>query len=379
MTITINQTTLSKALALIGKAIPTRSSMPILSCVHMGADGDHLCLTGYNREFMIRLWLKAKIDEDFAICAPHKLLAEYINQQSGSVQMRVKTSTLELLLSCGLSTATIKGMNPQDFPLPPTMGSLALPYTIQSDLLGEMIDQVTFATSKDESRPVMMAVEVTLGSSGTKMAAVDGYRLAIRSSGETAPGDPKALIPYKTLDVLSSVIASAGQIGETALQVDDNHFAVDLKGSGSTFDRTMFLGELIDAKYPDYSVIIPKSRETTMIIDRAELLRACQTAMIFARENANIIRIEVGSDLVSLRAVSDEMGESLIELPAKVNGPELTINFNGKYLIEHLSHTHTQQIVIEFTRPTRPALIRPADMEDGEEYLQVIMPMHPPR
>lgn len=116
-----------------------------------------------------------------------------------------------------------------------------------------------------------------------------------------------------------------------------------------------------------------------MIIDRAELLRACQTAMIFARENANIIRIEVGSDLVSLRAVSDEMGESLIELPAKVNGPELTINFNGKYLIEHLSHTHTQQIVIEFTQPTRPALIRPADMEDGEEYLQVIMPMHPPR
>lgn len=379
MTITINQTTLSKALDRIGKAISTRSSMPILSCVHMGADGDHLCLTGSNREFMIRLWLKAKIDEDFAICAPHKLLAEYINQQSGSVQMRVKNSTLELLLSCGKSTATIKGLDPLDFSSSGAVGSLALPYTIQSDLLGEMIDQVTFATSKDESRPTMMAVEVTLGSSGTKMSATDGYRLAIRSSGETKPGDPKALIPYKTLDALSSVIASAGQIGEAALQVDDNHFAVDLKGNGLAFDRAMFLGELIDAKYPDYSAIIPKSHEIVVVMDREELLKAVRTSMIFAKENADIVRVDIGKDRVSLRAISNENGESLIELPAQVNGSDLSISFNGRFLIEHLSHISTPQIVIKLSLSTRPATIRPADLASGEEYLHVIMPMHPPR
>jgi DNA polymerase-3 subunit beta len=141
----------------------------------------------------------------------------------------------------------------------------------------------------------------------------------------------------------------------------------------------MFLGELIDARYPDYSVIIPKSHEIVVVMDREELLKAVRTSMIFAKENADIVRVDIGKDRVSLRAISNENGESLIELPAQVNGSDLSISFNGRFLIEHLSHISTPQIVIKLSLSTRPATIRPADLAAGEEYLHVIMPMHPPR
>ena len=140
--------------------------------------------------------------------------------------------------------------------------------------------------------------------------------------------------------------------------------------------------QLIDGRFPDYQGIIPKSHDTRTVVNTAELLKAARVAFLFARENNNIIRLTVipgnGDDEGQLRltATSMEMGDSVNDIDAMVDGDEIEISFNAKYLIDVLTQMEQPQIVLDTTQSTRPGALRPVGVGD-EEYLHVIMPMHP--
>jgi DNA polymerase-3 subunit beta len=150
------------------------------------------------------------------------------------------------------------------------------------------------------------------------------------------------------------------------------------------FHRVELVSQLIDARFPDYKAIIPKSYTTRTTVDTAALLKAVRVAILFARDNANIVRMHVSppngdkGGQVKLTATSTEMGDNVNEIDALVEGQDLDIAFNAKYLMDVLSQIEQPQVVIETTQPTRPGAIRPVGMGE-EEFLHVVMPMHPPR
>ncbi len=141
---------------------------------------------------------------------------------------------------------------------------------------------------------------------------------------------------------------------------------------------------MIDARFPDDRAIIPKTHTTRTVVDTAALLKAVRVAFLFARDNANIIRLAVvpgngeKEGQVRLTASSQEMGDNVNELDALVEGTDLEIAFNARYLIDVLSQIDQPQVVIETTQSTRPGAIRPVGLGE-EEFLHVVMPMHPPR
>lgn len=150
------------------------------------------------------------------------------------------------------------------------------------------------------------------------------------------------------------------------------------------FHRVELVSELIDARFPDYRATIPKNYNTRTVVDTASLLKAVRVALLFARDNANIIRVSVmpgngeNTGQVRLTATSAEMGDNVSDIDAMVEGDTLEIAFNAKYLIDLLSQVDQPQVVLETTQPTRPGALRPVGMGE-EEFLHVIMPMHPPR
>ena len=158
----------------------------------------------------------------------------------------------------------------------------------------------------------------------------------------------------------------------------------NLEGKAGSFHRVELASQLIDARFPDYRAIIPKTHTTRTVVDTAALLKAVRVANLFARDNANIIRVRIdpsdgaGNGHMSLTATSAEMGDNINEIDAMVEGQDLEIAFNAKYLIDVLSQIDQPQVVIETTQPTRPGTIRPVGMGE-EEFLHVVMPMHPPR
>lgn len=410
MQVSCFQENLAKGLALVSRAVSLRNAMPVLGNILLEAKGNQLRLAATNREIGINCWISAKVTDEGAITVPARLLSDFVNKlppERIDLALAVRTQTLHL--HCARYMAEIKGIDAYEFPLIPTVGAAAngakqesagiveIRDGVQLQLglsgLRKMIEQVTFAAATNESQPVFAGVEVSVKSNGATgklfMAASDGHRLSLRS----VPLDDiegvqafTVIVPARNLGELARISADADPTRPVRVVVtqERNQILFQLWGKSQeqrgTFQRVELVSELIDARYPDYRAIIPKSRRTRTVVDTAALLNAVEVAFLFARDNANIVHLRLLPDRgqIRLTATSQEMGSNSSELDAVVEGDEIELAFNAKYLIDVLSQIDQPQIVLETSQSTRPGLLRPVGVAE-EEFLHVLMPMHPPR
>jgi len=357
--------------------------MPVLGNVLLDAT-DGLRLAATNRKIGINCWIAADVSEVGSTTIPARLLSEFINSLPNErVAMDLEQTTETLGLTCAKHSANIKGINAFEFPLIPTYqpeptnseaptvtGDV---YTVASNALASLIDSVTFAASQDENRPTLTGVETTFEDGRLTMAATDGYRLSMRSVEASTGAGTTIIIPGRSLSEVARIAADA--TGEITAIVSANRNQVLFSAtSAKEWQRVDIISELIDARFPDYRATIPKSHNTRCTVDASALLKAVRVAMLFARDNANIIRCTVLPDgLFRIAATSAEIGDNVSEIECNVEGAEINIAFDGRELSDALSHVTTAQVVIETTQPTRPGTLRPVGDSD---YLMVIMPMN---
>ncbi|RIK29815.1 MAG: DNA polymerase III subunit beta [Chloroflexi bacterium] len=402
MRVSCFQENLAKGLSIVGRAVSTRSTMPVLGNILLEAKDNQLRLAATNREIGINCWIGAKVEDEGAITVPARLLSEFVNSlppERIDMELAVRTQTLSL--NCARYSANMKGIDAFDFPLIPTAGDGAedsataqvidgVRLELEPAGLRRMIEQVAFAASSDESRPTLTGVEVKFKDDRLAMAATDGYRLSIRSTrlSQGLVTEPlTVIVPAKSLGELARISADADENRPVLVIVTQarNQILFQLWGKGEEgrggYHRVELVSELIDAKFPPYEGIIPKTHTTRTVVDTAALLKAVRVAFLFARDNANIVRVNVlpgDGGQVRLTATSNEMGDSVNEIDALVEGEELDIAFDARFLIDVLGQIDQPQVVLETTQPTRPGAIRPVGMGE-DEFLHVIMPMHPPR
>ncbi|MFN8440243.1 MAG: DNA polymerase III subunit beta [Caldilineaceae bacterium] len=391
------QENLVKGLSIVGRAVSSRSTLPVLGNILIEAKDDQLRLAATNLEIGVNCWLGAKVEDEGSITVPARLLTEFVSSlppERIDMDLSVRTQTLHL--SCARYEANMKGIDAADFPNLPTMdgddNSTLQGATLELDPLGlrKMVEQVVFAASSDESRPTLTGVEVKFDNGRMSMAATDGFRLSLRGTAVEGlkNGEPlNVIVPSRSLAELARISADADETQPVKVIVTQARNQIlfqiwgkqDVKGS---FHRVEMASQLIDARFPDYRGIIPKNFTTRTVVDTASLLKAVRVAFLFARDNANIIKVAIAPSngthggQIKLTATSNEMGDNVSEIDAMVEGQELEIAFNAKYLIDVLSQIDQPQIVIETTQPTRPGTIRPIGMGQ-EEFLHVVMPMQP--
>jgi DNA polymerase-3 subunit beta len=400
MRISAHQENLSKALSIVSRAVSSRSTMPVLSNILLEATGNQLRLAATNREIGITCWIGAKVEDEGAITVPARLLSEFVNSlPPEQITMDLKVSTQALHLKCARFSANMKGIDAYEFPLIPTMqpqpeGSETLTiegarFELPAAGLRKMIDQVIFAASSDENRPTLTGIETTFDSDCLTMAATDGYRLSVRSLPLTGSAADKqtVIVPARSLGELARISADANDAEPVQVLITAKRNQVlfsmvgkpDVRGA---FQRVELVSELIDARFPDYRATIPKNYNTRTTVDTAALLKATRVALLFARDNANIVRLELvpptadHKGYMRLSANSSEMGDNVSDLDASVDGKQLEIAFNAKYLIDLLSQVEQPQVLLETTEGTRPGAWRPVGMNGGE-FLHVTMPMNP--
>ena len=419
MRVSCLQENLAKGLSIVGRAVASRSTLPVLGNILLEARDNQLKLAATNFEITISCWIGAKVEDEGAITVPARLLGEFVNSlPSGQIKMELEVRTQTLALQCARYNATLKGIDAADFPIIPTAAASAAPdgamaaeshadgneerlveflegtnIELEVDGLRKMIDQVIFAASTDDSRPTLTGVEVCFKGDRLAMAATDGYRLSLRSvrlEQAQLESDLTVIVPARSLGELARIAADADAESPVRVVVTEarNQIlfqltgkSVDAKGGG--FHSVELVSQLIDARFPDYSAIIPQGYETRTVVDTAELLKAARVSYLFARENANIIRLAVipnggNSGQMRLTATSADMGDSVNEIDVMVEGSGLEIAFNAKYLIDVLSQIDQPQIVLETSEATRPGTLRPVGMGE-DEFLHVVMPMHPPK
>ncbi len=404
MRVSCFQENLAKGLSIVGRAVSSRSTLPVLGNILLEAKDNQLRLAATNLEIGINCWIGARVEDEGAITVPARLLTEFVNSlppERIDMELAVRTQTLHL--QCARYDANIKGIDAAEFPIIPTVDNGNGPeetaevlegstIALETTGLRKMIDQVIFAAATDESRPTLTGVEVAFKGDRLTMAATDGYRLSVRSVELDHPFQEEitVIVPARSLGELARVLADADDEQPVQVTVTQarNQILFRVQGKGNqargAFHKVDIVSQLIDARFPDYRAIIPKSYQTRTVVDTQELLKAVRVAHLFARDNANIVRLKViptngeKPGAVQLIATSAEMGDNVNELDALVEGDELDIAFNARYLIDVLSQIDQPQVVLETTQPTRPGAIRPVGM-GTEEFLHVVMPMHPPR
>ncbi len=368
------QENLAKGLAIVGRAVATRSTLPVLSNVLMATDEGRLKLSATNLEVGISCWIGAKVEEDGATTIPARLLSDFVNSLPPErIDAELVTRTQTLNLKCSNYEANIKGIDAQEFPIIVALSEDS-GISLEPATLREMISQVSFAAAMDESRPVLTGVLAEISSDNLTMAAADGFRLSVRNAelSESAPSSSSVIIPAKALQELARV--SAEEDEPIRMTIASNRSQVYFR-----MTNIDLVSQLVEGNFPDYKQIIPQSSATHIVVDADEMLKAVKIASFFARDAANVVRVRVTpgeqgiGGRVTVMATSAELGDNVTEIDAAVDGDPIEIAFNARYLTEVLSVIGTSQVALETTSPSSPGVIRPVG---DERFVHVIMPMH---
>ncbi len=388
MKVSCLQENLAKGLSIVGRAVASRSTLPVLSNVLLATDNGQLKLSANNFELGINCWVGAKVEKEGAITVPARLLAEFVNSLPPErIDMQLDEETQTLNLICDRFESNIKGIDAQEFPAVATATEDDIAIKLDPESLRTMIKQVVFAAATDESRPVFTGVLLKFDEDALTMVAADGFRLSVK----TTPLNQNAAATLADLGLDnggagSSLIIPARALMELARVSVDQEQPIDLIVTPArrqvlfNLQDIELVSQLIEGDFPDYNRIIPKMHTTRSVMDTASLLKAVRISHLFARDAANIVRLEIapsGDELmngrITLVATSAELGDNVADLDASIEGEAVEIAFNAKYLIDVLSIIDSPQIALETSTPSSPGVFR---VIGDENFTHVIMPMH---
>jgi DNA polymerase III subunit beta len=375
MRVTVLQENLARGLSIVSRAVSPRSTLPVLSNILIATDEGRLRLSATNLELGITCWIAARIDEEGSTTVPARTLGDLVNTLPGDqVQLTLDVKSQNLHVKGGTSNNDIKCIDAQEFPPMPVP---EMDGAIQLNVVDfkEMIQQVAFAASTDEARPVLMGVLVHVDKDKVTMAAADGFRLSVRRALLSNPAQQplNVIIPARALNELARVASD----GEEPI------YMVVPKNRGQVIFRVKdveVVSQLIDGTFPDYQQIIPRSYKSRTLVSTSSLLKACKQAEIFAREGSNVARLDIKQSKgemqpseVEISAISEETGKNETIVEATVDGGSLLIAFNVKFLREALEVIKTPNVALETSAANAPGVVRPVG---DDNFLHVIMPMH---
>jgi len=373
MKVSVSQQQLAHGLSMVSRAVSPRSTLPVLGNVLLATDEGRLRLAATNLELGISCWIGAQVGEEGSITVPARLLSDLVNNlPSDTVHLNVNMSTFTLKVRCGTSSTEIKGIDAQEFPPMPASDPKEGIHMKVGDFK-EMIQQVAFAASSDEARPVLQGVQTTVSSSAITLAATDGFRISVRKTElpEPAPRQFSMIIPARALNELARV----AQDGEGTVSL------ITPPGRGQVIfnlEHVEVVSQLIDGNFPDYKVILPRNFKTHTIVSTAAFLKACKQAEIIARNGNNVVRLNLQKyddrpGEIEVSAQTEETGSSENKIDANVEGPGLVVALNVKYLREVLEVVKTPNLVLESNDNKSPVQIQ---CVGDENFQHVIMPMH---
>jgi DNA polymerase III subunit beta len=374
MKVSVLQENLAHGLSIVSRAVSPRSTLPVLANVLLATDDGRLRLSATNLELGITCWIGAKIEDEGSTTVPARTFNDLVNTLTDQrVDLELAVRTQKLNVRSGASDTTINCIDAQEFP-PMPVSDAAEGIQINVADLKEMIHQVVFAASTDEARPVLTGVQLKVDEDSITLSAADGFRLSVRSSelSSPAPRPVNAIIPARALSELARVAGDGNQTVTMMLPQGRNQVIFRMKD-------IELVSQLIEGAYPDVQQIIPANYATRTVLSTNSFLKACKQAEIFARESSLIARIKInpGGELqpgtVEISGQSEETGSNQNIVDASIEGKEVLIAFNVRFLREVLDVIRTPNVALETTSETSAGVVRPV----GEDnFTHVIMPMH---
>ena len=365
MKVTALTENLKRTLGIVSRGVSSRPQLPVLSGVLIRATKEGVDMITTDLE--ITFWVKmgAKVEEEGEIVLPTKLFFDLISSlPSGSVD--ISTEKNKLIIKGKQTKAEIMGQNADDYPVIPRMTRGQL--KIKSGEFAEKVDKVSVSAARDDTRPVLTGVLWEFMSDEIVLAATDGYRLSVDKMQMVKVDEKlsgKVILPARSLTEVSKVAMESG-VEKIEIELNRENQQVIF-----SFDGVEIASRLITGEFPPYQQIMPNTYTTRSVFDRGEFADAVKRAKLFAKENANIVKLTVEEGKLKVIAESTQVGTNESEMEAGVEGESLTVAFNAQYLLDYLNIFNEKEVIWETEGELKPSVFRSID----ENWMQVIMPV----
>jgi DNA polymerase-3 subunit beta len=374
MNISVMQENLARGLGIVSRAVATRATLPVLANVLLRTEDGGLKLTATNLEIGITCWVPGKVTDGGEITVPARLLTDLVGSlPPQTIELELSPKDRRLKVTCGGSRATIKGIEADEFPVVGAIGEAPLT-AVDARVLREALGEVVFAAATDESRPILTGVLTRLEGDQMTLAAADNYRIAVRTVTLARPvtTEQTIVVPGRSYAELVRILPDAETPVEITVTPNRSQVLFHVEGID-------LISRLIEGQFPNYEPVVPRKDAWTAraTLDREAFLAGTRRASFFARDSANIIKVEVGGDGedasgVTISAHAADIGDNADSLEATVEGSATTIAFNARYLTDVLGALGAEEAVLELSGPLAPGVIRGVGKDD---YVHVIMPV----
>lgn len=357
----VTQENFSKALQTVGRVATNRSTLPVLANVLIKTVDNRLSISATNLDIAITQFTGSKISEPGAITVPARLLQDFVaSLPSGVIDIRL--DEYKLHIKSGSYTSAINGINADDFPVMPEIKEKTT-WTLSSKVFKQALQQVVFAASGDEARPVLTGINVHTHEGQLYMAATDSYRLAEKHIGKNDQ-DVQLLVPASAMQDLLRIVSDSSEDVEV---VHDSQQVMFRVGEVELVTR------LIDGAYPDYRKLIPSTFATVATVKKQDFLSISKVASLFARESAGsvVISTDEQDGVLQVRSVASQLGENSSKTKADVSG-DGEITLNSRYLLDALGALQGDEVEFCFNGKLEPSLVRDTSNKD---YIHIIMPL----
>ncbi len=361
MRIEINQKLLAAHTNIVQKAISSRTTLQILDGILLKTVDGKLKLTATDLEIGIESYVDCNIIEEGSIVVNSRIFGDIVKRLPDStVNISVVDSNINI--KCENSEFNIKGSLAFEYPELPLVINQNT-FKVPKDLLKSAIRQTIFATTQDETRPILTGVLLEIEEGLGSFVALDGYRLALRSIPIETKENIKIVIPGRVLGELSKILDDTDE--EITITVAPNHIIFDL-------GDTKVSSRLLEGQFINYKDIIRKDHKTSVRVDKKVLQDSLERASLLAKEEkANLVRLSIRDDQITIKS-NTEIGDVNEQVFCHKDGDDLNIAFNFRYIIEGIKVIDSEEIDLFFMGELNPCIINPTDEEN---YTYLVLPV----
>ena len=363
----VSSSALLKQLQQISGVISNNTVLPILENFLFEIDKEKLTVTATDLETVMKIHMEVKAKDSGRVCIPAKLLLDSLK----NIAEQPLTFNIEKNYGIEITSDNGKyklmGENPDNFPKEPKADD-ASSFKMSSSSLVSAINKTIFAVSSDDLRPAMTGVYFELDKKGITFVATDAHRLVRYSRTDIkCPQKDSFIVPRKPLGLLKSALPDNED--ELNISYNTNHLFIE---HGST----ELVCRLIDARFPDYKVVIPSESPYNLTLVRTDFQNALRRVSVFSNKSTNQVALGISGNQLQITAQDvDFSNEGNERMTCQYDGEDMQIAFNAKFIIEMLGATTTNEVVMELSTPSRAGIIKPQEQPEEEDLLMLVMPL----
>ena len=352
---------LMDAINVVQKAVMTKATLPVLEGIYIEA-GEKVKMIGNCFDLGIEYTIDANIQEKGSIVIEARMLGEIIKKlPDAPVAIEVQEGG-KVRIECLNSYFEIRGMDGESYPMPPEYRDEAT-FTLPQIVIKELIRQTIFAVGTDENRKIMTGALLEAKNGEIKIAALDGFRMAVSNSSIKGDIDFKVVIPGKNMHEILRI-----------LETSEENIEISLSGSLASFilKNCRIVSKVLEGEFMNYKSYIPTQFETVIKVNKRELEEGLERASLITSDDKKYpVRFNLGDDKLIITSTT-EIGLSKEEIAIENSGNNIQIGFNPRYFLDALKVVNDEEVKVSFTSPVGPCIITPIG---HDRFLFLILPV----